>query len=87
MSKDDKSCDICGTPLNPVVEIRRRDDFPHFEDAVVLDIRSDKYGMLLDEPPTRMVFCSECWNKFAERNPNIPRFMALYSGNIPHILD
>jgi hypothetical protein len=82
MSLQDKACDACGQPLEPVFDyIKRRDDYPQFVDALVIKI-SGGYGMYFDGPATQMVICKADADRLFMYNPWIQKFMNIYAGNV-----
>lgn len=75
------NCDKCDKELKPVFpyadRMRRRGDYPQYEDALVIDL-SGGYGMLIDpafvapvpnkETSTRFILCKECGINFLQGN-------------------
>jgi hypothetical protein len=53
-------CTNCGIELSkPDTSVRRKDDFPQYSDALVIDVRGG-FGMFFDGPDRRHVLCHDC---------------------------
>lgn len=65
-----RNCDCCGVELTPVFSDRgrRNDDFPQYENALVVTIQGG-YHMLIDEYVPPFVLCADCGKKTIADNP------------------
>lgn len=63
------NCDDCNTQLEWVGnEGRRKDDFPQYKDALVIEFKGG-YGMYYDGPSVRRIYCKDCANIFMDSLP------------------
>lgn len=78
------SCTKCGNPLDDVEGMfphRRRTDFPHKSNALVLLVTGG-YGMFIDEPSTGIILCGGCALQLFAENPWLERWINQQAGNV-----